>query len=211
YEEARTNVYGPRLPEDAELFWNQQLMDVLLEYPIRSDRSEFSIRPRFDRLGQQVTTALRFMPPGGVTRAFEFHGNPGLVRLDPRWTQAVLSFIVSGFWHIIEGVDHLLFLACLVIPFRRLRPLAVIVTAFTIAHSISLMASAFGFVPDALCFPPLIETLIAVTILYMALENIVGSNISRRWIMACAIVLVHVFCFSFALRTAVHCLGNYLV
>ena len=104
--------------------------------------------------------------PTGETRAFEFHGDPGLLRLDPRWHQAALRFVVSGFWHILEGIDHLLFLFCLVIPFRRLRPLVIIVTSFTVGHSISLVAAAFGFVPDALWFPPLIETLIAVTIVY---------------------------------------------
>ena len=70
------------------------------------------------------------------------------------------------------------------IPVRRLRPLVIIVTAFTVAHSITLFASAFGFAPDALWFPPLIETLIAATIVFMALENIVGINPSRRWIYA---------------------------
>ena len=43
-------------------------------------------------------------------RAFEFHGDPGLVRLDPRWHQAALRFVGRGFWHILEGIDHLLFL-----------------------------------------------------------------------------------------------------
>ena len=81
--------------------------------------------------------------------------------------------------HILEGTDHLLFLLCLVIPFRRLRPLVVIVTSFTVAHSITLIASAFGFGPDALWFPPLIETLIAVSIVYMALENIVYAALGR--------------------------------
>ena len=56
-------------------------------------------------------------------RAFEFHGDPGLVRLDPRWHQAALRFVESGFLHILDGTDHLLFLLCLVIPFRRFRPL----------------------------------------------------------------------------------------
>src|SRR5262245_63614800 len=93
----------------------------LLEYPIQSDRSEFAIRLRVDRLGQKVSTALRFLPPDGTTRAFELQGDPGLVRLDPRWHQAALRFVESGFWHILEGTDHLLFLCCLVIPFRRLR------------------------------------------------------------------------------------------
>ena len=209
---------GPRLSDGLELYWNQQLLDVLLEYPIKSDRSEFAIRLRVDRLGQKVSTALRFLPPDGATRAFELHGDPGLVRLDPRWHQAALRFVVSGFWHIIEGTDHLLFLCCLVIPFRRLRPLVIIVTSFTVGHSISLIASAFGFIPDALWFPPLIETLIAVTIIYMALENIVyaalgklGSDISRRWIIAFAFGLVHGFGFSFALRGSLQFAGDHLM
>src|SRR5215813_14404585 len=81
YEQARAHVEGSPLSNDLELYWNQQLLDVLLEYPIQSDRSEFAIRLRVDRLGQKVSTALRF----GATRAFELQGDPGLVRLDPRW------------------------------------------------------------------------------------------------------------------------------
>ena len=80
-----------------------------------------------------------------------------------------------GFFHILDGTDHLLFLLCLVIPFRRFRPLVAVVTAFTVAHSITLIASAFDLAPTALWFPPLIETLIAASIVYMALENIVGA------------------------------------
>ncbi len=211
YESARAHVQGPRLADDLDLYWNQQLLDVLLEYPIQSDRSEFSIRTRTDRLGQRVSTALRFLPPGGVARAFELHGDPGLVRLDPRWHQAALHFAVSGFWHILEGIDHLLFLLCLVAPFRKLGPLAVIVTSFTIAHSISLIASASNFVPDALWFPPLIETLIAITIVYMALENIVGTNVNRRWVITFAFGLVHGFGFSFALRDSLQFAGDHLL
>ena len=78
YEQARAHVEGPRLADSLDLYWNQQLLDVLLEYPIQSDRSEFAIHPRVDRFGRKVSTALRFMPPGGATRAFEFHGDPGL-------------------------------------------------------------------------------------------------------------------------------------
>src|SRR5215813_531780 len=211
FEEARAHVLGPRLSSDLDLYWSQQLLDVLLEYPIRSDRSEFAIDLRVDRLGGAVTTALRFMPPGGEARPFEFHGAPGVIFLDPRWHQAVLRFVVEGFWHILDGTDHLLFLACLVIPFRRLRPLVIIVTSFTVAHSITLLASAFGFAPAGLWFPPLIETLIAVTIVFMALENIVGSNPDWRWIYAFAFGLIHGFGFSFALREQLQFAGDHLV
>ena len=79
----------------------------------------------------------------------------------------------------------MLFLACLVIPFRRFRALVPIVTAFTAAHSITLIASAYDLAPDALWFPPLVETLIAASIVYMALENIVGAEtLQQRWLIA---------------------------
>ncbi len=211
YEQARTHVQGPPLSDNLDLYWNQQMLDVLLEYPIRSDRSAFAIHPRVDRFGQRVSTALRFLLPDGGARAFEFHGDPGLVYLDPRWHQAALNFAVSGVRHILGGTDHLLFLLCLVIPFRQLRPLAIVVTSFTVAHSISLIASAFNFVPDALWFPPLIETLIAATIVYMALENIIGSNIQRRWIITFGFGIVHGFGFSFVLRESLQFAGDHLL
>ena len=211
FDEARAHVLGPRLPDDLNVYWSQQLLDVLLEYPIRSDRSAFAVDFRVDRLGGAVNTALRFMPPGGAVRAFEFHGAPGLIALDPRWGQAVLRFVVEGFWHIVDGTDHLLFLACLVIPFRRLRPLVVIVTSFTVAHSITLIGSALGLAPDWAWFPPLIETLIAVTIVFMALENIAGSDAGRRWIYAFLFGLIHGFGFSFALREQLQFAGDHLI
>lgn len=211
YEQARAHVQSPRLADDLDLYWNQQMLDVLLEYPIQSDRSEFAVHPRVDRFGERVSTALRFLPPDGAMRAFELHGDPGLVRLDPRWHQAALRFLPSGFRHILDGTDHLLFLLCLVIPFRRLRSLAILVTSFTVAHSISLIAAAFGFVPDALWFPPLIETMIAATIVYMALENITGSKVERRWIITFAFGIVHGFGFSFLLSGAFQFAGDHLV
>jgi len=54
YEEALAHLRGPRVPNSMDLFWNQQLLDVLFEYPIRSERSDFSIHPRLARLGLQV-------------------------------------------------------------------------------------------------------------------------------------------------------------
>jgi hypothetical protein len=211
YDEALAHVMGPRLPETMELYWNQQLLDVLFEYTIASDRSTFSIEPRLARLGLRVVTALQFLPATGASRAFEFHGNPGLVRLDPRWHQAALRFIELGFLHILDGTDHLLFILCMVIPFRRLRPLIVLVTSFTVAHSITLIASAFGLAPTALWFPPLIETLIAMSIIYMALENVVGSNVQRRWMITFAFGLVHGFGFSFVLGQTLQFAGSHLL
>ncbi len=215
YEAALAHVTGAPLPDSVELPWNQGLLDVLFEYPIQAEQARFSIQPEFARLGLRVVTVLRFLPPGGAERAFEFSGDPGLVRLDPRWQQAAWRFVVAGFRHILDGTDHLLFLLCLVIPFRRPRALIAIVTAFTVAHSITLIASAYNFAPDGLWFPPLIETLIAVSIVWMALENIAGGNaeqsLQRRWIIAFAFGLVHGFGFSFALRETLQFAGAHLL
>jgi hypothetical protein len=215
FDEAFAHVTGPALPVDTEIPWDQGLLDVLFEYSIRSPQSRFSIVPAFARLGVRVVTALRLVQPGGSIRAFEFAGDPGTVRLDPRWHQAAWRFVKGGFLHILDGTDHLLFLLCLVIPFRRLRPLVLIVTAFTAAHSITLIASAYGIAPDGLWFPPLVETLIAISIVYMALENIAidsrGAGVERRWMIAFAFGLVHGFGFSFALRETLQFAGSHLL
>jgi hypothetical protein len=180
YDEAIAHLNAPGLPEQTEFFWSQGLLDVLFEYPIHSDQSRFSIRPRLARLGIRTLTVLRFMPPGGGIRAFEFPGDPGLVQLDPRWHQAALQFVQLGFFHMLDGADHLLFLVCLVIPFRRFRPLVAVVTAFTVAHSITMIAAAYDFAPDALWFPPLVETLVATSIFYLAAENIVFVTLQKE-------------------------------
>jgi len=212
YEQALAHVTGPKLSNSTTVFWNQLMLDVLFEYPIQSDQSRFSIHPALDRLAARVVIALRFLPPGGAVRAFEFLGDPGLVRLDPRWFQAAGQFVELGFLHILDGTDHLLFLFCLVIPFRRFRSLIPVVTAFTVAHSITLIASAYNLAPDALWFPPLIETLIAMSIVYMALENIVGgATVQRRWMITFGFGLVHGFGFSFALRQTMQFAGSHLL
>jgi hypothetical protein len=211
YEEALAHITGPRLPNDTELYWNQALLDVLFEYQIQSDGSRFSIHPGLAHLGLRVVTVLRFLPPSGVVRAFELTGDPGLLRLDPRWHQAARRFVAAGFFHILEGADHLLFLFCLVIPLRRFRSLIAVITAFTLAHSITLVASAYNLAPDALWFPPLIETLIAISIVYMAFENIVGSRLQHRWMIAFGFGLVHGFGFSFALRETLQFAGSHLL
>jgi len=212
YDEALAHVTGPGLSDDTDLYWNQGMLDLLLDYPIQSEQSRFSIHPAFDRLGLRVVTVVRFLPPSGGVRAFELAQDPGLVRLDPTWHQAAWRFMEIGFFHILSGTDHLLFLFCLVIPLRRIGPLVAVVTSFTIAHSITLIASAYNLAPDVLWFPPLIETLIAASIVYMALENIVvGARVERRWMISFGFGLVHGFGFSFALRQAMQFAGSHLL
>jgi hypothetical protein len=211
YDDALAHVTGETLPEGTELYWEQAILDVVLEYAIESDRSDFSVRSGLSHLGLKTMTVLRFLPAGGAERVFQYTGDPGLVRLDPRWHQAAWRFVTLGFAHILDGFDHLLFLLCLVIPFRRFWALVPIVTSFTVAHSITLIASAAGLAPDALWFPPLIETLIALSIVFMALENIVGAKLHRRWIIAFGFGLVHGFGFSFVLSETLQFAGSHLL
>jgi hypothetical protein len=220
YDRALAHIMGPPLSLDTNLIWEEGLLDVAFTFPIQSDQSRFAISPGLTRLGERVNVVLRFLPPGGAERAFDVHGDPGIVELDPRWHQAAWRFTKDGFFHILDGIDHLLFLLALVIPFRRLRSLVVVVTAFTLAHSVTLIASAYNLAPDALWFPPLVETLIAISIVYMTFENIVGvtrSNaagdaaLSRRWAVAFGFGLIHGFGFSFALRESLQFAGSHLL
>ena len=210
FEEAMENIQSPPLDDTTNLFWRQGVLDVLVTFPIQSDQSDFSIDPQLGTLSAQTTTVLRFILPNGAERVFNYLGNPGLVELDPRRHQAAFRFISMGFEHILEGIDHLLFLFCLVIPLRSMRALIPVVTSFTIAHSITLIGSAFGIAPSALWFPPLIETLIALSIVYMAFENIVGARLEHRWIVTFAFGLVHGFGFSFLFSDTLQFAGGHL-
>jgi len=211
YDAALAHVSGAPLPVTETLYWEQGILDVLFEYPIQSDRSYFSIHAAFDRLAQHEVTTVQFIPPQGPSRAYELPGDSGLVRLEPNWYHAAARFVVMGFHHILDGIDHLLFLLCLIIPFRRIRPLVAIVTAFTVAHSITLISAAYHYGPDAMWFPPLIETLIAASIFYMALENIVATSPRRRWIITFCFGLVHGFGFSFGLQNTLQFAGSHLL
>ena len=211
YGEALARVTRQPLSNETEVYFENGLLDALFEYPIRSDQSNFSTDLTLARLGLRTITVLRLVLPDGTVRAFEYSGDSGLIRLDPRWHQAAFRFVGLGFDHILDGIDHLLFLACLVIPFRRFRSLVAIVTSFTVAHSVTLIASAFNVAPDAPWFPPLVETAIALSIVYMAVENVVGLKLQRRWLIAFAFGLVHGFGFSFALRETLQFAGAHLL
>lgn len=212
YGSALAHVLGPPLPADTQIVWQQALLDVLLDVPIGSPDADFSIRPNLERLGLRVTTALQFVAPGGAVRVFALAGDPGVVPLDPSWHEAALRFVEQGFRHILGGADHLLFLLCLVMPLRRrLRPLVGVVIAFTVAYSTTLIASAYGVAPDVLWFAPSIETLIAASIFYMAVENAVAANVRARWALAFGFGLAHGFGFSFALRNTLQFAGDHVL
>ncbi len=214
YDSARERIAGPALASGTDVFWNQGYFDVAFEFPIRSAQSEFSLDLRVaPGLKNRLKLILRYLPTDGEIRAYELHYGSGPVYLDPRWFQAAWSFVKLGTTHILSGVDHLLFLLCLVAPFRlrQFWQLVGVITAFTVAHSITLIAAVTGMVPEGSWFPPLVETLIALSILYMAVENVVGASLRHRWMVTALFGLVHGFGFSFALQQDLQLAGAHFL
>jgi HupE / UreJ protein len=199
-------------PPDMRMGYELGYFDAHFTYPITSPKSVFAIESLVgEDLGNTVKLAIRYMPLSGANRVMIINGGAGRVALDPAWWEASFSFVKLGVEHILTGIDHMLFLLCLVIPFRRVRPLIPVITAFTLGHSITLIGTAYNLAPIGPWFPPFVEAAIAATIFYMALENIVGANLRRRWIIAAFFGLVHGFGFADILKEQLQFAGSYLL
>ncbi len=197
---------------ETQISYELGYLDVHFTYPIASPGSVFAIESLVGSdLGDTVKLAVRFIPLDGPSRVLMISGGSGRVSLDPAWWEAALGFIRLGIEHILTGIDHMLFLLCLVIPFRRIKPLIPVITAFTLGHSITLIGTAYNLAPIGAWFPPFVEAAIAATIFYMAIENIIGAELRRRWIIAALFGLVHGFGFADILREQLQFAGSYLL
>src|SRR3954449_7661175 len=119
------------------------------------------------------------------------------VEIDRTAATGWFDFVELGVKHILTGYDHLLFLVALLATAQGLWSVVRIVTAFTLAHSVTLTLGALGIVsiPDRI-----IEPLIAATIIWVALENLVLAEPDRRrWIWSFGFGLVHGLGFASAL------------
>jgi hydrogenase/urease accessory protein HupE len=111
--------------------------------------------------------------------------------------RAFLGFLLLGVEHILLGFDHLAFLFALLIAGGTLREAVKIITSFTVAHSITLALATL----EVIDIPAsVVEPLIAASIIYVGLENILRRKIERRWLLTFAFGLVHGFGFASALR-----------
>jgi hypothetical protein len=181
-------------------------------YPVASDHSRFEIQSQIAvDVGVLAPLTVRFQRGDDVGRAMIVAGGADPVDLDPLWYRAAGGFVVLGIEHILSGTDHLLFLLCLVVPVRRLRDIVPVITAFTAAHSVTLIASAMGLAPRGAWFPPLVEAAIAASIVYTAIENIVTPAVGRRWLISCLFGLIHGFGFSNALGDSLQFAGKHLL
>lgn len=114
----------------------------------------------------------------------------------PLWS-TMQRYLLTGVEHIFLGYDHIAFLIAVVLWAGRLVPIVKIVTAFTIAHSITLSLAAL----DILVIPSrIVEPAIAASIVFVAVENFFSRDVDRRWRMAFLFGLIHGFGFAGALR-----------
>jgi hydrogenase/urease accessory protein HupE len=151
---------------------------------------------KIDGLEQTITDALVSVARlDGTSTQYILHPqNPSLVLHLSQRSPSAPEFLVHGIRHILGGPDHLLFVLALLLIVRDRRQLVKTVTAFTIAHSLTLAAATLGAIDLS---TPLLNTLIALSILFVAPEVIRaargGTSLTLRypWVVAFAFGLLH--------------------
>ncbi len=135
--------------------------------------------------------------PGNATAPDEASAAATPAASAPRAPAGAASFFRMGVEHILTGYDHLVFLLGLVLARGRLRSLLAVITAFTVAHSITLALAAFGvWAPSA----RIVEPAIALSIVYVGIENFFVADAGKRWRITFPFGLIHGFGFAGALR-----------
>jgi hypothetical protein len=188
---------GVALPSATDVASFAVMVDFVCAEPV----TELTVRDDlFDVLGADYHTLAKIEWPGGVQQ-FAFQPDARETRLTiatAASTQGIGSFFLLGIEHILSGYDHLLFLLALVLRGGNIWSLLKIITAFTVAHSITLALAALNIVmlPERL-----VEATIALSIAYVAAENLfLRHTVSHRWAVAFIFGLMHGFGFSNVLR-----------
>jgi hydrogenase/urease accessory protein HupE len=133
----------------------------------------------------------------GDARSFEIAGGTAPAAAPEKKKGSALSFFAMGIEHILTGYDHLVFLLGLVLARARIRSLLAVVTAFTVAHSITLAVAALGvWTPSS----RIVEPAIALSIAYVGVENFFVKDASKRWRITFPFGLIHGFGFAGALQ-----------
>jgi hypothetical protein len=143
-----------------------------------------------DFLGEHYQTLGNLRTPNGERQmTFGEGSRSASMDIDRPAATGWFDFIRLGIEHILTGYDHLLFLVALLATARGMWSVVRIVTAFTLAHSITLSLAALGIVTVP---GRTIEPLIAATIVWVALENLFAAEPDRwRWIWSFGFGLVH--------------------
>lgn len=203
--QARAAVEGPSLPlQTEELDAAHVLVDAALFYPGIAAGQSFTMSSTLDpeRYGTVETRNLMFSHLGNDTVRYSASGLlTQALSINPPLADAVRQFVIAGITHILEGADHLLFIVCLVIGDMRLRTIAWRVTGFSVGHSLSLLAGFHGLIPAAGWFPPLVEAMIALSVLAASIALLLPRPAARMTVpLATLAGLAHGLGFAFGLR-----------
>ncbi|MFC3747164.1 HupE/UreJ family protein [Paenibacillus sp. GCM10012306] len=98
------------------------------------------------------------------------------------------SFFKLGMNHILSGYDHLLFLFSLLLARQTFKQYAAMITAFTVAHSITLTLTVLGIISLS---PRIVEPAIALSICFVAIDNMIRKEVSYRWVLTFLFGLIH--------------------
>lgn len=166
-----------------------RVRSTLLAQLSRGHRQYFSLH---DEAGQPL--GLQMLDTG--RDAFETTLSPAVDRAAAP-SRSFGGFLLLGVEHILTGWDHLLFLLGLLIVGGGFREVLKIITAFTVAHSITLALATFNLirVPASV-----VEPLIAASIIYVGIENVLRRDLKWRWLLAFGFGLIHGCGFASALR-----------
>jgi hypothetical protein len=174
---------------------------LVVDFTCGGEIRELRIRDDLtDTLGEDYHTLARIETPSRTIQfAFAAESRETLVAVGTGvGARGLGSFVLLGIEHILTGWDHLLFLFVLLLRGGQWLSLAKIVTAFTLAHSITLALAAL----DVVVLPGrLVEAVIALSIAAVAAENLfLRPVVARRWVVSFCFGLVHGFGFSSVLR-----------
>jgi hydrogenase/urease accessory protein HupE len=149
---------------------------------------------------------------GGAQKIFSrvgpFELDLTAARVNPTFWRTAGEFVLWGMRHIFIGYDHIAFLLALLLAAQKLRDVVRVVTSFTVAHSITLLLAALNVIriPGAVT-----ESMIAASIVYVAVENYFITNTRYRWIITFGFGLVHGLGFASVLRDRMQDLHSVVV
>jgi len=193
-EQALTGRVEELVPDDPAKVGAMDLQRVVARFAFESE-VPLEVLVVESRLFHEVNpwhrdiATLEWNGDGPVVHTFE--GGDTRWRFEPahvRRPGVFTGFLRLGVEHILRGYDHLAFLLALIVASRGLKALAGMVTGFTLAHSITLAASAMKLVNVD---PRFVDLAIALSIAYVACENLMRRDARDPWIEACAFGLLH--------------------
>jgi hydrogenase/urease accessory protein HupE len=165
--------------------------------PVKTVKLSLAVFSTLTDRHEAVLTVSWGGPPKAFKRSGPFELELTQSRIHPTFRNTAGEFLLWGMHHILIGYDHISFLLALLLGARKIGEMIRVVSSFTVAHSITLLLAA----TDVLRLPPgLTESLIAASIVYVAVENYFINDAKHRWVLSFAFGLVHGLGFSSALR-----------